>query len=155
MIAPGNGYIAVLDTCVLAPMPLCDTLRRMGYSAEQASRRIDAMEAAFEDAGVTGYEELIGTMTNDVKDRHVLAAAVRCGAHAVVTQNVRHFPAESARMYDLEVLTPDAFLVHQFHVNHQLLRQRLEAQAEALGGTMDALLNKLARFAPACVQLLL
>ena len=29
MPAPGNAYIAVLDTCVLAPMPLCDTLLRL------------------------------------------------------------------------------------------------------------------------------
>lgn len=26
MIALSNQYVAVLDTCVLAPMPLCDTL---------------------------------------------------------------------------------------------------------------------------------
>jgi len=29
MIAESNQYIAVLDTCVLAPMPLCDTLLRL------------------------------------------------------------------------------------------------------------------------------
>ncbi|MGE5567438.1 MAG: hypothetical protein ACM3S5_00225 [Rhodospirillales bacterium] len=29
MIAQSNQYIAVLDTCVLAPMPLCDTLLRL------------------------------------------------------------------------------------------------------------------------------
>ncbi len=66
MIVDGNQHIVVLDTCVLAPMPLCDTLLRlaeepalyiprwsddilrelrstlvrMGYSAAQANRRI-------------------------------------------------------------------------------------------------------------------
>lgn len=29
MIAPGHRYTVVLDTCVLAPMPLCDTLPRL------------------------------------------------------------------------------------------------------------------------------
>lgn len=29
MIAQSNQYIAVLDTCVLAAMPLCDTLLRL------------------------------------------------------------------------------------------------------------------------------
>ena len=74
MIAQSNQYIAVLDTCVLAPMPLCDTLlrlaedpafyipkwsadimrelrstlQRMGYTPAQAERRIVAMESAFE-----------------------------------------------------------------------------------------------------------
>lgn len=86
MIAPSNHYIAVLDTCVLAPMPLCDTLlrmaedpafyipkwsadimnelrrtlQRMGYTPAQAERRIVAMESSFEDASVTGYECLLG-----------------------------------------------------------------------------------------------
>ena len=85
MIALSNQYIAVLDTCVLAPMPLCDTLLRlaedpafyiprwtgdilrelrstllrMGYTETQASRRIIAMETAFDEAKVTGYECLV------------------------------------------------------------------------------------------------
>jgi hypothetical protein len=29
MLAPGERLVAVLDTCVLAPMPLCDTLLRL------------------------------------------------------------------------------------------------------------------------------
>ena len=78
MVAQSNQYIAVLDTCVLAPMPLCDTLlrlaedpafyipkwsndimrelrstlQRFGYMPAQADRRITAMESAFEDANV-------------------------------------------------------------------------------------------------------
>ena len=76
MIVLSDPYVVVLDTCVLAPMPLCDTvlrlaegpafyipkwshdilrelrstLQRMGYTEEQAARRITAMESAFEDA---------------------------------------------------------------------------------------------------------
>lgn len=180
MIAQSNEYIAVLDTCVLAPMPLCDTLlrlaedpafdipkwsagimrelrstlRRMGYTAAQAERRIVAMESAFEDARITGYECLVGAMTNDPKDRHVLAAAVRCGAHAIVTHNVKHFPPESAKPYDLDILTPDAFLIHQFHFNGELLIEKLEAQAAARCVPLDALLDRLCHAAPACVKLL-
>src|SRR5258705_50848 len=97
MIAQNNQYIAVLNTCVLAPMPLCDTLlrlaeepafyipkwsddilrelrstlQRMGYSPAQAERRITAIESAFEDASVAGYEPLVVSMTNDPKDRAV------------------------------------------------------------------------------------
>ena len=143
MITQTNAFVVVLDTCVLAPMPLCDTLLRlaedpafymprwsagileelrrvllrMQYSDAQAERRITAMQTAFEDACVTGYAELIPSMTNDEKDRHVLAAAVRAGAHAILTENVKHFPAESVEPYNIDVLTPDQFLAHQFHLN--------------------------------------
>jgi predicted nucleic acid-binding protein len=180
MIAQSNQYIAVLDTCVLAPMPLCDTLlrlaedpafyipkwsddilrelrstlQRMRYSPVQADRRIMAMESAFEDASVKGYECLVASMTNDPKDRHVLAAAVRCGAHAIVTDNVRHFPAESVKPYDLEVLTPDDFLAHQFHLNCELLIEKLATQSVAREITMAGLLDRLQHWAPNCAKLL-
>ena len=49
----------------------------MEYSEPQAARRITAMQTAFEDACVTGYAGLISSMSNDEKDRHVLAAAQR------------------------------------------------------------------------------
>jgi predicted nucleic acid-binding protein len=180
MIAQSNQYITVLDTCVLVPMPLCDTLlrlaedpafyipkwsddilrelrstlQRMGYTAAQAERRVTAMETAFEDAKVTGYECLATSMRNDKKDRHVLAAAVRCGAHAIITENVKHFPPESMTPYDLDVLTPDDFLVHQFHLNSELLMEKLAAQAVACGIAFDALLDRLDRRAPNCIKLL-
>ncbi len=180
MIAPSNQYIAVLDTCVLAPMPLCDTLlrlaedpafyiprwsddilrelrstlQRMGYTPAQAGRRITAMETAFEDAKVTGHGRLATSMTNDPKDRHVLAAAVRCGAHAVITDNVRHFPPESVRAYDLDVLTPDDFLVHQFHLNEELLREKIAAQAVAREVSLDNLVARLAKWVPTTARFL-
>lgn len=35
------------------------------------------MRRAFPDATVRGFEDLIGNMTNDPKDRHVLAEGIR------------------------------------------------------------------------------
>ncbi|MFJ6464114.1 hypothetical protein ACIQM0_24310 [Streptomyces sp. NPDC091387] len=51
-------------------------------------------------------------MANDPKDRHVLAAAVRGQAHAVVKLNVRDFPAGTVEPYEIEVLRPDDFLLY-------------------------------------------
>ena len=34
---------------------------------------------------VTGYEPLIAAMQNDIKDRHVVAAAVKAGAQVIIT----------------------------------------------------------------------
>ena len=78
ILTPNNEYCVVLDTCVLVPMPLCDTLLRaaeepsffriawsgeileevrrtlngpkFNYSAQQAERRIASMQAAFPEA---------------------------------------------------------------------------------------------------------
>jgi len=126
----------------------------MGYTPAQAGRRITAMETAFEDASVTGYECLAASLTNDPKDRHVLAAAVRCGAHAIITHNVRHFLSASLKPYDVDVLTPDGFLVHQFHLNGELLVEKLAAQAAARGIALSSLLDRLEGRAPNCTKLL-
>lgn len=111
----------VLDTCVLFPNYLRDTLLRMAeaelyeplwsadileelrrniaekVTAEKAKALVETMAGAFPDSLVGGYEKLVPTMTNDPpKDRHVLAAAVGGQAHAVVTLNVKDFPAAAA-----------------------------------------------------------
>jgi hypothetical protein len=41
------------------------------------------MRKHFADAWVTDYEPLIDRMNNHPKDRHVLAAAVKCGASLI------------------------------------------------------------------------
>lgn len=67
---------------------------------------------------VTGYDDLVSTMTNDEKDRHVLAAAVRGGAEVLVTFNMKDFPAYSVEPFDLEVVHPDDFLLDQLDLYH-------------------------------------
>ena len=164
-----SQYITLLDTCVLAPMPVMDTLLRLAeepasytpkwshhiiqelqrtltdkfhYSPQQVQRRIEAMESTFPSALVTGYENLIDSMENDPKDRHVLAAAVKCGAHAIVSDNVKHFPPESLAPYDIECLTADQFLKHQYHLNPDAFISVLAEQASDIGWTMPQLISK-------------
>ena len=89
-------------------------LARRGLEEKQITHRLEQMNEAFRDALVTGYEALIDEMTNDPKDRHVLAAAVRGGAEVLVTENLRDFPADAVSPYDLKVVTQDAFLLDPF-----------------------------------------
>jgi predicted nucleic acid-binding protein len=128
----------LLDANILYPMPLCDTMLRLAErglyaprwsaeileearrnlvgdgrcSEEVADRRFRRIREHFEDSEVTGYEELIGGLKCDEKDRHVLAAAIRGRAEQIVTQNVRDFPEESVAAYFIEVITPDDFLLN-------------------------------------------
>lgn len=183
MLSLVNQYIVALDACVLLPMPLCDTLLRLaeepafyvprwseetlrevhrnligkfGYSADQADRRIRAMTTAFEDAEVTGYESLMPAMTNHAGDRHVLAAAVHAGAHAIVSDNVKHFPAESLSPYGIELMTADVFLVNQYHLDPDSVLTKLEAQARKVRRTVVDLLRLLGkRGTPNFAQLVL
>ena len=53
---------------------------------------------------VTGYDDLVPTMTNDEKDRHVLAAAVRGGAEVLAL-------VELVDGYDSPAMTVDDFLL--------------------------------------------
>jgi predicted nucleic acid-binding protein len=170
MLSLGNESIVTLDACVLLPMPLCDTLLRLAeepafyfprwsretleevhrnlvekwrYTVLQANRRVQAMRAAFEDAEVTGYETLIPAMTNDPGDRHVLAAAVHAAAHAIVSDNVKHFPPESLAPYGIELLTADDFLLQQFELDAGGVRAKLDAQAQKIRSSTASLLRLL------------
>ena len=71
------------------------------------------MTRSFPGADVTGYESMIGGMTNDPKDRHVLAAAVRADAEAIVTFNLKDFPEAALEPYGITPIHPDDFLLDQ------------------------------------------
>jgi hypothetical protein len=43
----------------------------------------------------------------DPDDRHVLAAAVGCGATVIVTRNLKDFPPDVLGQYGIEAMTPD------------------------------------------------
>jgi len=118
------------------------TLAKFGRTPGQIDRRIETMAKAFLDAMVEGFEELIPAMKNDEKDRHVLAAAVKCGAHAIVSNNEKHFPAESLTPYHLECLTADQFLVHQYHLGPDAFITVLREQASDIKWTLPHLISK-------------
>jgi hypothetical protein len=85
-------------------------LIKAGAKQEAVEHRLGQMATYFPDARVTGYEELIGSMTNHPKDRHVLAAPVAGRADALVTENLKDFPPESAAHLGITVAGQDDFL---------------------------------------------
>ncbi len=68
---------------------------------------------------------------------------------------MEHFPPESVEPYDIEVLSPDEFLVHQFHLDKELLLERLQAQAAVARIPVPDLLARLGRRSSHFAKLLL
>lgn len=129
-------FRVLLDACVLVPYHLSDLLLRLGevelfdplWSADiltevrhhvppGAQGRIDRMARAFPLARVEGHDGLIPAMTNDKKDRHVLAAAVHGGGALIVTANLKDFPAAALEPYGIQAVHPDAFLLDQLDLD--------------------------------------
>jgi hypothetical protein len=79
------------------------------------------MRECFPESLVTDYEDLIPVMTNNPKDAHVLAAAIRCSAHAIVTDNKHDFPPHALKQYPIECLSAGEFLEHQYNVDNDAL----------------------------------
>jgi hypothetical protein len=71
---------------------------------------------------VTGYESLInGLELPDPDDRHVLAAAIRCGAAAIITANLKDFPKEQLDKYETLAIHPDDFIMDLADLEPELL----------------------------------
>lgn len=69
------------------------------------------MEAHLPNAMVTGYQRRIASlMLPDPNDRHVLAAALHCKAHVIVTTNLKHFPKAVLSSHGISAQHPDDFV---------------------------------------------
>ena len=116
----GANYKVVLDACVLANHGICDLFLRLAerprlYSPIWSSEILDEttrthvaklnwpqdladhwrneVQRHFAEALVEDASCLEPVLINDVKDRHVLATAIRSGASTIVTFNLRDFSA--------------------------------------------------------------
>src|ERR1035437_3804649 len=127
-----SRFTVVFDANVLYPAPLRDLLMRLAttdlFRARWTERihdewmrnllknRLDIQPAQLlrtrqlmdmncHDCLVTGYEVLIDQLQlPDNDDRHVLAAAIRCGADAIITRNLKDFPDAELSKYGIEAI---------------------------------------------------
>ncbi|APU17384.1 PIN domain [Actinoalloteichus sp. GBA129-24] len=120
-------------------------------TVDSARRRVARMRTAFRDAETTGFESLIPTMTNQEKDRHVLAAAVCAGAAVIVTANMKDFPDSAVKPYDIDVKHPDEFLLDQLDLypapTLNCLRELVEARRRP-PETVEQFLSQLGKTVP-------
>lgn len=157
------SFVVVYDACVLYPASIRDLLielARTGLLRAKWTTRIhnewinavirgrpqigrarldqvaQLMNAAVLDCLVTGFESLEPCLTSlpDVDGRHVLAAAIHCGAQEIVTFNVRDFPERVLRPYRIRAIHPDEFVEHLLDLN-------AEAVCEAVRRIRRRLIN--------------
>jgi predicted nucleic acid-binding protein len=170
----------VLDACVLANFLLCDTLLRLAepprlfepkWSEEIIQETTRALELKlgwprsltahletelrnhFREAWISGYESLIPRMTNDEKDRHVAAAAVRAEASIIVTFNLRHFRPEHLDPWNIRAIHPERFLIRVFRQEQALVFEKLERQVADRNRSLQQLLEILVATVPAFAKL--
>ena len=114
-----------------------------------ARRRVEAMNSAFEDACVEGWQPLVpGIVLTDPDDRHVVAAAQRGRADLIVTANLGDFDPQVMTALGIEVQGPDEFLMNQLDLAPDAVVNALWEQVEAARNpaiTFDVLMAKLER----------
>ncbi len=140
-----SNYTVVYDACVMYPAPLRSLLMYLALSGQFRARwtddihrewmsnllaaRPDLTEASLErvrelmdshvpGALVSGYESMIpGIILPDPGDRHVVAAGIQTRAEAIVTFNLKDFPDEALRPYNLRAIHPDDFITDLMGLN--------------------------------------
>ena len=159
-MAGDSRYTVVLDACVLYPAPLRDLLlslaaagvfrarwtsliqeewirnlaaNRPDLPTDALRRTAATMNDAIEDSLIENFEFLSDSLTlPDPDDRHVLAAAIVGHADAIVTFNLRDFPAKDATTHGIEILHPDDFLVAQYDLAPRSVLKSIKANRERL-----------------------
>lgn len=78
----------------------------------RARKAIAAMTKAFPEAMVDDFAQLLANPLGlpDPNDEHVIAAAVKTQAQAIVTENISDFPADLLGRLNLEPRTADEFI---------------------------------------------
>jgi predicted nucleic acid-binding protein len=142
-MAGSAQYTAILDANVLYPNVLRDLLlslasaglyharwtqriseewsRNLVKNQPQMATKIDLLitlvNQSVPDCLVENYEALIDSLIlPDPDDRHVLAAAVAGHADAIVTANLKDFPASVLSRLGLEAQHPDDFIMNQLEL---------------------------------------
>lgn len=155
-----SPFTVIYDACVLYPAPLRDLLmhlaltgayrarwsgqihdewtrnvlkNRSDLTKAQLDRTVEAMNRAVPDCLVNDYEPLMqGLDLPDEDDRHVLAAAIKCGASVIVTYNLKDFPAEILKRFEIEALHPDVFLSDIWDLDQAAVLEAVQKQRASL-----------------------
>lgn len=154
------AFAVIYDACVLFPAPLRDLLIRLAQTDVVTARWTDEildecfrsiaasrpelseaalartrslMNEAVRDCLISQHDGLAdGLALPDPNDRHVVAAAIRSGAQAIVTFNLKDFPTAALEPLGIEAVHPDDFVADLLDLAPALVVQVLYQQAASL-----------------------
>lgn len=168
-------FPVILDACVLANQRVTDlllrlaetprlylphwsarildetdrTLEKLNWPPDLIAYRREQLTAHFPEACVEGFEPIEACVTNEPKDRHVLAAAIRAKCEVIVTFNLKDFPDASLEQWRIEAHHPSKFLAGLYSLNQGLVVQRLHEIGANLRRPVPEVIAGLAEFVPA------
>lgn len=170
-------FPVLLDACVLANAGVCDLYLRLAesprlfvprwsevileevrktqttkfkkpYSTELAAYWNEQIKLAFPEASISGFDQLIPQMTNDEKDRHVLAAAIKGNVSLIITFNLKHFPAASLQSWNIEAVHPEDYLSTLYCINPAVVVAKLNSIAKTHKEELQDVLFHLGKSVP-------
>jgi hypothetical protein len=116
---------------------------KFGWPEDLASYWLQEVTRSFPDALVTDYQPLIVVCRNDPKDRHVLAAAIRAQAFAIITFNRRHFPAEALEPHSVVAHHPADYLCTLYDMDAGVVVTRIHDIATKRGIDAQEVMRRL------------
>lgn len=153
-------FTVVYDASVLYPAPLRDLLlhlaatdlfrarwtdrihdewtgalleKRPDLTPERLVRTRRLMDAAVPDCLVTDFDSLVSEVElPDPDDRHVLAAARRCGAEIIVTMNLTDFPDSVLAPHGIAAQDPDSFVANLIESNAAIVLDAVRRHRSSL-----------------------
>jgi hypothetical protein len=110
-IAQDLDRFSILSACHSEIHAIALVRDRPDLDAKRIARTRALMEAHLPNAMVTGYQRRMTSLVlPDPNDRHVLAAALHCKAHVIVTTNLKHFPKAVLSVHSISAQHPDDFV---------------------------------------------
>jgi predicted nucleic acid-binding protein len=172
----GANYRVVLDACVLANHGICDLFLRLAerprlYSPIWSSEILyettrthvtklswpqdladhwrNEVQRHFAEALIEDASCLEPILINDIKDRHVLATAIRSGASTIVTFNLRDFSAPALAPWEIHAVHPADYLITLYTIAADVVVAKIGDMARDRNQEPRLYLEKLGRSVPA------
>jgi predicted nucleic acid-binding protein len=128
---------------------------KLGWPEDLADSFGAELREHFPEATSSGYEHLLPAVTNDPKDRHVLAAAAHAGAEIILTFNLKDFPEEALAPWGIKAKSPQDYLRTLYEIDEPQVVARIAAIASERAEDMEDTLIRLGKALPTFANRLL